>query len=353
VKEHYDKTAIKDIISEIAEDLVSLIPVKKRIREIGALLLVQGLRESMGINSGSLGLHMSFTGNPGTGKTEVAGRMADILFKFGYINKGHLITVTRDDLVGQYIGHTAPKTKEVLKRAMGGVLFIDDAYYLYKPDNEKDYGSESIEILLQVMENQRDNLVVIFAGYKDKMDKFYASNPGLYSRVGHHIHFPDYTVDDLMDISYIVLSAQQYQMSTSAASLLSSYFAARLQFPFFSNARVVDYAIERARRRHARRVVSPGAARQGLLVRQRPKIRRRDSAWFARYLKANGPTYTEYSHGTCSPLSSKDKTVIATRSASERQRLVSEDPIGEDYTRAICSKRSLVFLKFYDFCFNS
>jgi probable Rubsico expression protein CbbX len=311
---------------------------------------------------------MSFTGNPGTGKTEVAGRMADILFKFGYINKGHLITVTRDDLVGQYIGHTAPKTKEVLKRAMGGVLFIDDAYYLYKPDNEKDYGSESIEILLQVMENQRDNLVVIFAGYKDKMDKFYASNPGLYSRVGHHIHFPDYTVDDLMDISYIVLSVQQYQMSTSAASLLSSYFAARLQFPFFSNARVVDYAIERARRRHARRIVRP---RQGLSAGERrapeyshgtresltaeptSRIRKKVGLSDPESWEVNVPVkLAAESNWSSSHSSSKDKAVIATRSAPERQRVGSENPIGVDYARAVCSKRSLVFLKFYDFCFN-
>ena len=122
---------------------------------------------------------MSFTGNPGTGKTTVALQMADLLHRLGYVRKGHLVTVTRDDLVGQYIGHTAPKTKEVLKKAMGGVLFIDEAYYLYRPDNERDYGQEAIEILLQVMENKRDDLVVILAGYADRMDAFFAVQSGL------------------------------------------------------------------------------------------------------------------------------------------------------------------------------
>ena len=202
LQEEYNKTNIQGIIDQLEEDLVGLAPVKQRIREIAALLLVQRLRKNLGLgmNASSVGLHMSFTGSPGTGKTEVATRMADILFKLGYIRKGHLITVTRDDLVGQYIGHTAPKTKEVLKQAMGGVLFIDEAYYLYKPDNERDYGSEAIEILLQVMENQREDLVVIFAGYKDRMDSFYESNPGLSSRVANHIDFPDYTPEELIQI---------------------------------------------------------------------------------------------------------------------------------------------------------
>ena len=212
LQEEYNKTNIEGIIQQLEEDLVGLTPVKQRIKEIAALLLVQRLRKNLGlgINAASVGLHMSFTGSPGTGKTEVATRMADILFKLGYIRKGHLITVTRDDLVGQYIGHTAPKTKEVLKTAMGGVLFIDEAYYLYKPDNERDYGSEAIEILLQVMENQREDLVVIFAGYKDRMDSFYESNPGLSSRVANHIDFPDYTPDELLQIGELMLEEQQY-----------------------------------------------------------------------------------------------------------------------------------------------
>jgi probable Rubsico expression protein CbbX len=201
---------------------------------------------------------MSFTGSPGTGKTEVATRMADILFKLGYIRKGHLITVTRDDLVGQYIGHTAPKTKEVLKRAMGGVLFIDEAYYLYKPDNERDYGAEAIEILLQVMENQREDLVVIFAGYKDRMDSFYESNPGLSSRVANHIDFPDYTPDELIQIARLILEEQQYRMDANAEAALLEYVKRRMELPLFANARTISNAIDTARMRHANRMFNSG-----------------------------------------------------------------------------------------------
>ena len=211
LQEEYDKTEIQKIIDNLEADLVGLIPVKNRIREIAALLLVDRLRKNLGLMSSSPGLHMSFTGSPGTGKTTVGLKMADILFKLGYIRKGHLLTVTRDDLVGQYIGHTAPKTKEVLKKAMGGVLFIDEAYYLYKPDNERDYGSEAIEILLQVMENQREDLVVILAGYKERMDIFYESNPGLASRIANHVHFPDYSAEELLKISKMMLEEQQYK----------------------------------------------------------------------------------------------------------------------------------------------
>ena len=211
LQEEYNKTNIQGIIDQLEEDLVGLAPVKQRIKEIAALLLVQRLRKNLGlgINASAVGLHMSFTGSPGTGKTEVANRMADILFKLGYIRKGHLITVTRDDIVGQYIGHTAPKTKEILKKAMGGVLFIDEAYYLYKPDNERDYGSEAIEILLQVMENQRDDLVIIFAGYKDRMDSCYESNPGLSTMVENNIDFTEYTPEELIKSGRLILAEKQ------------------------------------------------------------------------------------------------------------------------------------------------
>jgi probable Rubsico expression protein CbbX len=200
LKVEYEESQIQRVIDILESELIGLKPVKSRIREIAALLLVDKLRKNLGLVSSSPGLHMSFTGSPGTGKTTVALRMADILYKLGYSRKGHLITVTRDDLVGQYIGHTAPKTKEVLKKAMGGILFIDEAYYLYKPDNERDYGAEAIEILLQVMENQRDDLVVILAGYKEKMEKFYESNPGLSSRIANHVDFPDYSPEELLQI---------------------------------------------------------------------------------------------------------------------------------------------------------
>jgi len=254
LQEEYNKTKIAEILNLLDIELVGLAPVKARIREIAALLLVDKLRKNLGITSGSPGLHMSFTGSPGTGKTAVGLRMADILYQLGYVQKGHLLTVTRDDLVGQYIGHTAPKTKEVLKKAMGGVLFIDEAYYLYKPDNERDYGSEAIEILLQVMENQREDLVVILAGYKEPMDKFYESNPGLSSRIANHIDFPDYTVEELLKISKMMLDEQQYQLTPEAEIALMNYIKKRKEKPLFANARSIKNALDRARMRQANRI---------------------------------------------------------------------------------------------------
>jgi probable Rubsico expression protein CbbX len=254
LQEEYNKTEIFKILNLLDEELVGLIPVKSRIREISALLLIDKLRRNLGIASANPGLHMSFTGSPGTGKTAVGLKMSDILYKLGYIKKGHLLTVTRDDLVGQYIGHTAPKTKEVLKKAMGGVLFIDEAYYLYKPDNDRDYGSEAIEILLQVMENQRDDLVVIFAGYKEPMDKFYESNPGLSSRIANHIDFPDYTVEELVKISKLMLQDQQYKLTPDAEIAFRQYIQKRKEKPLFANARSVKNALDRARMRQANRI---------------------------------------------------------------------------------------------------
>jgi probable Rubsico expression protein CbbX len=254
LQEEYAKTEIAKILNLLNDELVGLAPVKARIREIAALLLIDKLRRNLGITSGNPGLHMSFTGSPGTGKTTVGLKMADILYQLGYIKKGHLLTVTRDDLVGQYIGHTAPKTKEVLKKAMGGVLFIDEAYYLYKPDNERDYGSEAIEILLQVMENQRDDLVVILAGYKQPMDKFYESNPGLSSRIANHIDFPDYSVEELLKIAKMMLDEQQYQLTPDAEIALREYITKRKEKPLFANARSVKNALDRARMRQANRI---------------------------------------------------------------------------------------------------
>ena len=254
LQEEYAKTEIAKILNLLDEELVGLAPVKSRIREIAALLLIDKLRRNLGITSANPGLHMSFTGSPGTGKTTVGLKMADILYQLGYISKGHLLTVTRDDLVGQYIGHTAPKTKEVLKKAMGGVLFIDEAYYLYKPDNERDYGAEAIEILLQVMENQRDELVVILAGYKEPMDKFYDSNPGLSSRIANHIDFPDYSVEELLQIAKIMLDDQQYKLTPQAEIALSQYISKRKEKPLFANARSIKNALDRARMRQANRI---------------------------------------------------------------------------------------------------
>nr|BDA98824.1 CbbX Rubisco expresion Protein [Chroomonas debatzensis] len=258
LKAEYEKRQIQEILDELENDLIGLVPVKTRIKEISALLLVHRLRKSLGLTSTNPGLHMSFTGSPGTGKTTVALKMADILFRLGYVKKGHLVTVTRDDLVGQYIGHTAPKTKEVLKRAMGGVLFIDEAYYLYKPDNERDYGSEAIEILLQVMENQRDDLIIIFAGYKERMDRFYESNPGLSSRVANHVDFPDYSAEELLRISKLMLEEQQYRLTPDSEKVLLDYITLRKEQPHFANARSVRNAIDRARMRQANRMFSAG-----------------------------------------------------------------------------------------------
>jgi len=242
------------VMDELERDLVGLEPVKSRIRDIAALLVIDKLRMNLGLQAHAPSLHMSFTGNPGTGKTTVALRMAEILHRLGYVRKGHLVAVTRDDLVGQYIGHTAPKTKEVLKKAMGGVLFIDEAYYLYRPENERDYGQEAIEILLQVMENNRDDLVVILAGYKDRMDTFFRSNPGLSSRIAHHLDFPDYPVADLLRIADKLLEQQNYRFAAGAREAFAEYLARRIPQPHFANARSVRNALDRARLRQASRL---------------------------------------------------------------------------------------------------
>ncbi len=249
-------SGIDEVLSKLDRDLVGLVPVKTRIREIAALLLVDRLRRRFGISTGSPTLHMNFTGNPGTGKTTVAQRMAQILHGLGYVREGHLVSVTRDDLVGQYVGHTAPKTREVIKRAMGGVLFIDEAYYLYKPENERDYGQESIEILLQCMENNRDDLVVILAGYKEKMDRFFLSNPGMRSRIAHHIDFPDYRPEELETIASVMLTDNNYRLSDEAAVALREYIPLRMTQPHFSNARSIRNALDRARLRQANRLFS-------------------------------------------------------------------------------------------------
>jgi probable Rubsico expression protein CbbX len=252
--ELYSQSNLGDTLGALDRELIGLAPVKRRVREIAALLLVEKLRRSIGLQSDPPPLHMCFTGNPGTGKTTVAMRMASLLHGLGYTRKGHLVAVTRDDLVGQYIGHTAPKTKDVLKRAMGGVLFIDEAYYLYRPENERDYGQEAIEILLQVMENQRDDLVVILAGYKDRMERFFSSNPGMASRVAHHIDFPDYNEDELFAIAGLMLGRMNYRLDAAAALALRDYIRLRRSQPRFSNARSIRNALDRARLRHANRL---------------------------------------------------------------------------------------------------
>ena len=245
---------VHEVLEQLDRELIGLQPVKTRIREIAALLVVDRARKQVGLATTAPSLHMSFTGRPGTGKTTVAARMSQILHRLGYVRKGHVVTATRDDLVGQYIGHTAPKTREMLKKAMGGVLFIDEAYYLYRPENERDYGAEAIEILLQVMENNRDDLVVIFAGYKERMDVFYQSNPGLSSRVANHIDFPDYSAPELLAIARLILAEENYRFSAEALEAFGDYIHRRMQLPFFANARSIRNAIDRARMRQANRL---------------------------------------------------------------------------------------------------
>lgn len=268
---------VGEIFAKLDAELVGLVPVKTRIREVAALLLVDRLRKKLGLASSSPTLHMSFTGNPGTGKTTVALRMAEILHRLGYVRQGHLVAVTRDDLVGQYIGHTAPKTKEIVKKAMGGVLFIDEAYYLYKPENERDYGQEAIEILLQVMENNRDDLVVILAGYKDRMQTFFKSNPGMSSRIAHHVDFPDYSGGELLAIADLMLDEMNYRFSPQARIAMQEYIVKRMVQPNFANARSVRNAIDRARLRQANRLFADmgrGLQKEALITLEEEDIRK-------------------------------------------------------------------------------
>ncbi len=249
-----EASGARAVLDRLDAELVGLAPVKGRIRDIAALLLIDRLRAEQGLQATKPSLHMCFTGNPGTGKTTVAMRMAEILKQLGYVRKGHLVAVTRDDLVGQFIGHTAPKTKEVVKKAMGGVLFIDEAYYLYRPENERDYGQESIEILLQVMENHRDDLVVVLAGYKDRMATFFGSNPGMASRIAHHIDFPDYSEAELLQITRLMLEGLHYRFDETAEPAFARYVALRRRQPHFANARSIRNALDRIRLRHATRL---------------------------------------------------------------------------------------------------
>jgi len=249
---------IEDVLDELDRELVGLKPVKTRIREIASLLLVERLRKQLSLTTEPPTLHMSFTGHPGTGKTTVALRMANILQRLGYVRRGHLVVATRDDLVGQYVGHTAPKTKEIVKKAMGGVLFIDEAYYLYRPENERDYGQEAIEMLLRVMENQRDDLVVILAGYSERMDTFFQSNPGFRSRIAHHLSFPDYTPEELKAIAELMVSQQMYTFDDDSRLAFSEYLQLRIKQPHFANARSVRNAIDRIKLRQANRLIRQG-----------------------------------------------------------------------------------------------
>jgi probable Rubsico expression protein CbbX len=275
LQKDFVSSGVAEVLASLDRELIGLAPVKQRIRETAALLLVENARRSIGLTTQVPTLHMSFTGNPGTGKTSVALRMAEILHKLGYVRRGHLVSATRDDLVGQYIGHTAPKTKEIIKKAMGGVLFIDEAYYLWRPENERDYGQEAIEILLQVMENNRDDLVVIFAGYADKMDRFFQANPGFRSRIAHHIDFPDYGDSELIQIADLMLVEQNYRFDSAARTAFEEYVPLRRGQPHFANARSIRNALDRLRLRLASRIFTTGkpVTREDLMTIRESDIR--------------------------------------------------------------------------------
>ncbi len=254
----YRASNLAQVMADLDRELIGLASVKTRIREIASLLLMAKLREQAGLGTERPTLHMSFTGGPGTGKTTVAIRMAEILHHLGYVRKGHVVVATRDDLVGQFVGHTAPRTKEIIKRATGGVLFIDEAYYLYRPENERDYGQEAIEMLLQAMENQRDDLVVILAGYRERMEVFFQSNPGMHSRIAHHLDFPDYTLEELGAIAELMLERQEYGFDDEARAAFTEYLERRVRQPHFANARSVRNALDRMKLRHASRLLESG-----------------------------------------------------------------------------------------------
>lgn len=260
----FTDSKVKEVLEQLDNELVALEIVKERIKEIAHLLLIDKLRRSIGLEAQPPTLHMSFTGNPGTGKTTVAKRMGQILWRLGYVRKGHVVTASRDDLVGQYVGHTAPKTREVIKRAMGGVLFIDEAYNIYRLDNERDYGQETVEMLLEVMENDRQDLVVIMAGYKDKMERFFSDVPGISSRIAHHVDFPDYSAGELLDIGKMMLKDQRYRLSPEAEETFQDYLDLRLNRPHFANGRSVRNALDRARMRQAIRLFDAAEAGQKL-----------------------------------------------------------------------------------------
>jgi probable Rubsico expression protein CbbX len=240
IKDCYNQTGIEEILQTLDEELIGLKNVKNRVREICSVLLFDRIREIQELSRLNSSLHMSFTGRPGTGKTSVAAKIALVLRNLGYLSKGHITNVTREDLVGQYVGHTAPKTKEQLQKAQGGILFIDEAHHLYKPDNERDYGAEAIELLLQVMENQRDDLIMIFGGKKEKLEIFFNSNPGISSRIGNHIDFPDYNLNDLKDITKFLLHNQnRYKFTDETLTLLGFYIDQLIAFPAFANVRTI------------------------------------------------------------------------------------------------------------------
>mmetsp|Transcript_28795 Transcript_28795/g.64355 ORF Transcript_28795/g.64355 Transcript_28795/m.64355 type:complete len:412 (-) Transcript_28795:237-1472(-) len=283
------KGGITEILEKLDHDLVGLKPVKKRVREIAALLVLDKMRRKLGFETAVPSLHMCFTGAPGTGKTTVAVRMGQILQRMGYCRQGHVVVATRDDLVGQYVGHTAPKTKEVIKKAMGGVLLIDEAYYLYNAGNDRDYGQESIEILLNVMENQQEDLIVVLAGYKDRMDKFFSYIPGMSSRIGNHVDFPNYETDELVDIALVMVRDLEYELGPGAVDTFKRYIDTRKAMPFFSNARTVRNAMDRARMNAAIRIFNEGITGKLMTIKELKQVTSNDFQIILDEIVALGP----------------------------------------------------------------
>jgi len=254
-EEEKSRLLLEQALQEL-DALVGLEPVKKLVRELQAFVQVQQLRRQEGLLTEPLVLHMVFMGNPGTGKTTVARILGKIFREMGVLRKGHLVEVERADLVGEYIGHTAQKTREQIKKALDGILFIDEAYSLAR-GGEKDFGKESIDCLVKAMEDHKDNLILILAGYQREMAHFLRINPGLRSRFPIHIIFPDYTMEELLEIAELMLRQREYQLDKGAREeiikILQRSSGAAVENP--GNARLVRNIIERAIRRQAVRIV--------------------------------------------------------------------------------------------------
>lgn len=256
---------LSEIMQEL-DGLVGLHEIKDLVREIHALVEIQRRRAAVGLKGDAHTLHMVFRGNPGTGKTTVARLLAESLRAIGVLSKGHLIEAERADLVGEYIGHTAQKTREQIRRAQGGVLFIDEAYALAR-GGEKDFGKEAIDTLVKSMEDMGHHMVLVLAGYRQEMEHFLRANPGLRSRFPIQVDFPDYTASELLQIAELMVHERDYQLSAAARRLLADQLdrICRQGASSRGNARTVRNWVEQAIRRHAVRLMPrPGASRDEL-----------------------------------------------------------------------------------------
>merc|ERR1711988_180321 len=248
--------SVIQVIDDLDNELIGLKPVKDKMRRYAGQMLSQQIRKDAGVRAEIPPLHHVFTGNPGTGKTTVAMKMGELYREMGFINSGHTVQATRADLVGQYIGHTGPKTKEMITRSFGGILFIDEAYGLYKEDS-RDYGSEVLEMLVKFMDTTpNSDFVIILAGYRNLMTKMLNANLNLMSRMGNWIDFPDYNDDELLEISQLLANTYGYNYDNDAQDTFKEFMRIRKEFPYFSNARTVRNCMERARRIAATRILN-------------------------------------------------------------------------------------------------